>query len=388
MAIHIGFVDDVHNRIVRGWAFNRKNPERIPVVRLQVNGQAAGFAPANLPRPDLKASGHTDLPRGFEHYIPDEFGAIRSIRVVVSNEELELPESRNLSLEALSNRPIPDQWKPAGRRHRYPSFFILGAAKCGTTSLHGYLRQHPDICMSQPKEPFFFEAEWEQGSELYFRRYFSHWKGESVVGEARHRNFYLPFVPERLVQFNPQARLIVCLRNPVERAISHWWHWFTRGEEVLSFRDSIFSDWNRIQAGLRYDTTSIAKVYADTLRQDSVGMFRTYIDSGYYHEQIARYLALFPRQQMKVIFFEDMVRNPQRTIQELCEFLDADPAYARTADYTALNRSLPGALEQVDAATVDWLREHYEPHNEKLTRLLANNAPWLSAGLSSMSLVG
>ena len=114
-----------------------------------------------------------------------------------------------------------------------PNLFILGAAKCGTWTLHGCLAAQAQVCMSDPKEPFFFEAQFEQGLDHYHRTYFGHWNGERLIGESRHRNLYLPYVPERIHRVSPEARLIVMVRNPIERAYSHWWHWYSRGFERL-----------------------------------------------------------------------------------------------------------------------------------------------------------
>ena len=98
---------------------------------------------------------------------------------------------------------MPPEWT-AGTRHLQPSLFVLGAAKSATTALHDYLGQHPDIFMSDPKEPFYFEAEYGLGSAFYFQRYFSNWRGERIVGESRHRNLYLPYVPDRIYSTTPK----------------------------------------------------------------------------------------------------------------------------------------------------------------------------------------
>lgn len=106
---------------------------------------------------------------------------------------------------------MPDQMKPP--KANYPDFFILGAAKCGTTSLHAWLDFHPDILMSDPKEPFFFEAEYERGREYYRETYFKHWQGQPLTGDARHRNLYFSYIPERIRELNPAARFIILLRE-------------------------------------------------------------------------------------------------------------------------------------------------------------------------------
>ena len=105
-----------------------------------------------------------------------------------------------------------------------PTFFILGTSKAGTTSLHHYLAQHPDILMSDPKEPPYFRLEYERGAEYYWRTYYRRWSGQRQVGDGSPQNLYLPFVAPRIAASVPDAKLIVLCRHPVDRAVSAWWH--------------------------------------------------------------------------------------------------------------------------------------------------------------------
>jgi hypothetical protein len=364
----VGYVDAVRFRTVFGWAYYNREPDRVPVLRIQINGSDAGLAPANHPRPDLMSVGITQ-PRGFEWTIPDGIAGIESVRVASVESGVELPPSSKSLICNLTNRPLPSEWKE-GKGYRLPSFFILGAAKCGTTSLHAYLGQHPDVCVSDPKEPFYFEAEFDRGTTYYFNRYFSHWAEERIVGEARHRNLYMPHIAERIYRFNPDAQLIICIRNPTERAISHWWHRFSTNREQLSLRESIEVDWDRIQAGLLYDTLSNQRLYEQTLTPDGKGYLRTYVDSGYYYDQIQRYLKLFPKEQVRIILFEDFVLDPARIVANLFAFLQANPVYAKRIDYTPRNQSRTGTLKQADPEILTWLVEHYRPHNQRLSELI------------------
>ena len=115
-----------------------------------------------------------------------------------------------------------------------PNFFILGAPKSGTTTLYHALEKHPAVHLSTPKEPYYFEDEYEQGPEFYWRTYFAAgWKGQSLIGDARAAHLYLPYVPRRIYTTVPEARLVAILRNPVERAFSHWWMRHSHGREPL-----------------------------------------------------------------------------------------------------------------------------------------------------------
>lgn len=289
---------------------------------------------------------------------------------------------------------------------RFPDFFILGAAKSGTTSLHAWLAQHSAIAMSDPKEPFFFEAEYERGLAFYWERYFSHWQGQRLIGESRHRNLYLPHVPMRISASAPNARFVAILRDPVPRAMSHWWHWFARGREDLYFEAALEQDLVRIAAGDQISTPTQIADYASALNADGSGCHRTYLDTGYYALQLRRYFEHFPHDRFKIMIFEEMVKNPQQHCVELFEFLEVNPAEANAISYAVANHadamipriaarwtasraqallrggspaSGPAVVARAPAmsrSTEDWLTKHYAPHNEALAELLGRRLPW------------
>lgn len=302
-----------------------------------------------------------------------------------------------------------------------PNLFVLGAAKCGTTTLWHYLKRLPDVCMSEPKEPFFFEAEFEQGIEFYRKKYFAHWMGEVLRGDARHRNLLLPYVPDRIRRVNQYAKLIVLVRNPVDRAFSHWYHNYSRNSENLSFPEAIEVDNQRIRSGLRCDTQEEIIQHIERLPRQApgkvigLGLYRTYLDSGYYYEQIERYLELFPEQNLKVILFDDLVNNPEIVVNELISFLGLEKGsnvftgrlwanqprslpYEKSSRYAhyyqiaqdpgrklyRLRSKVPGRLRKfikyrlmptpsvfrVDKKTRNWLKAHYLGHNDNLAEYL------------------
>ncbi|MEP7292535.1 MAG: sulfotransferase domain-containing protein [Chloroflexota bacterium] len=266
--------------------------------------------------------------------------------------------------------------KPLLKNGFLPSLFLLGAAKAGTSTLYEYLRRSPLICMSNPKEPFFFEAQYDLGLEYYRKRYFPHWNGEPIVGEARHRNLYLPYVPRRIAEVNPRAQLLVILRNPIERAYSHWWYWYARGVERLSFRDAVYADYQRIEQEYSVQTPAEIDRYRATLDSTGKGCYRTYLDSGYYFEQISRYRQLFPPEQLKVVLLDDLRTEPYQTIREIESFLGVP--YSREADFEVI-RANPHTLAngspygQIDVQTEAWLIDHFKPHNRKLEEFLQHD---------------
>jgi len=379
--ILIGYLDVVAYRTVSGWAYDPANPERKLAVNIFLNGGEAGSAVANIFRQDLL--GFCGGRHGFSFAVPDHVNSIWDIEVRIAGSEQRLVRPA-LWLDEATNQPLPDGWKAGDGTHLYPSLFVLGAAKSGTTSLHNYLSQCVGVCVSNPKEPYYFEYELKRGSAFYYNRYFSHWNGERVVAEARHRNLYLPWVPRRIWEYKPLARLVVILREPVRRAISHWWHWRISSLEPLAFREAAIEDLRRIEIERKLPEETRICNYETALDDDRDGEYRTfreeaklrtYIDSGYYLEQIDRFLQYFPRKQLHIMLVDDLIASPLEAMAGLLNFLEVDPALATRIQYPICNRSMEGQADHIEAETLAWLGAHYAPHNQRLAEFLGRPLP-------------
>ncbi len=202
-----------------------------------------------------------------------------------------------------------------------PNLFILGAAKSGTTSLYNFLNSYDEICMSSPKEPFFFELEYEKGLDFYRKKYFKHYKNERFIGDARHRNLFLPFVPERIYKTNPNAKLIVILRNPIERAYSHWWHFYSRRIEKKSFSYKIEEEIYMFKKGVIEDFFSNPNKYAKEFMPYGEATITSYILSSIYSIQIERYLKLFGSDNIYILNFEELKSNPVKELSNLISWI-------------------------------------------------------------------
>lgn len=270
--------------------------------------------------------------------------------------------------------PLPLRSAPAGF---LPNLFILGAAKCATTTLHAYLDRIDGVCMSHPKEPVFFESEFDLGLAYYQRRYFPHWRGEAIIGEARQRNLYLPFVPERIHQINPRARLIVMLRNPVDRTYAHWWHRYARGYEMLDFEAAIKADLERIAAGYRYETAHEQRVHQLTLDAVNTGIYRTYVDGSYYDDQIARYQSLFSPAQLLIVLSDDLRQRPFEVLREVEAFIGTDFFTEANFEILRENEAPAGAGGRVRPPIRPelraWLADHFRPHIERTAALIGRD---------------
>jgi hypothetical protein len=196
-----------------------------------------------------------------------------------------------------------------------PNFLIIGAMKSGTTALYYYLEQHPQIYMSPVKEPNFFCLEGQDhpdpkaisDSETY-RRLFKGASGERALGEASHRYLYEAKAVERIKFYIPRARLIAILRNPIDRAYSHFLHMVRKGAEPLTD-------------------------FAQALQEDESGAyhkrnFQDYIGRGRYYVQLKRYFNNFHQQQIRVYLYEDLKTAPIDTLQDAFRFLGVDDSFA------------------------------------------------------------
>jgi hypothetical protein len=294
-----------------------------------------------------------------------------------------------------------------------PNFFILGAPKSGTTALYHWLGKQPSVHLSTPKEPYYFEDEYEQGPEFYWHTYFAAgWRGQPLVGDGRAAHLYLPYVPPRIHATVPDARLIVILRNPVERAYSHWWMQHSHGRDPLGFDAALRANRQAIAEGDSYEGERAEQLWRAHIAptRDHRGLrpvtARPYIEAGHYADHLGRYLRFFPRERFCILIHDDFLRSPLATMRQLCALLGLDPDDIRGApaqenvSLTAfsrplyalsgrvrLDRVLPrrvlavartalsriGQRPAMSAAACDWLRRHYEPHNRRLGALLGRD---------------
>lgn len=198
-----------------------------------------------------------------------------------------------------------------------PNCFILGAAKSGTTTLHYHLNEHPEIFMSEVKEPSFFCERFHEVAEPieYFSLYDSV-SSETVIGEASHIYMSNPSTAGVLKALFPEAKFLVILRNPADRAYSLYHHMRRYGYEYL----------RTFEAALEAEET---RWKSERFQQSCPQHFYNYLyfRSGLYGEQLQRYFSLFSKRQFHIIKFEKFVAEPQRHFQEIFQFLGVNPHF-------------------------------------------------------------
>ena len=190
--------------------------------------------------------------------------------------------------------------------------FIVGAPKAGTTSLHYYLNEHSEILMSSMKEPdFFLEKEIDDIGLYYgttrietFEKYhnlFSDKKDEEIFGESSVSYLYYPEVPKRIKEYNTEAKIIIMLRNPVDRAFSHY---------LMDFKLGLLSD--------RFE---------DVFNKKEGLKFQQYFLLGNYYEQVKRYFDEFSKENVHIIWYSDFKKDAEQEVQKAFKFIDVDSDY-------------------------------------------------------------
>ncbi|MGH7916925.1 MAG: sulfotransferase family protein [Candidatus Binataceae bacterium] len=289
----------------------------------------------------------------------------------------------------------------------WPNFFIVGAAKAGTTSLYAYLRQHPRIFLPKVKEPQYFatvrpapeyahlvDAVTDRERYLRLFRKADHY---AAVGEASPSYLWDPEAAARIKQSVPEARIIISLRDPIERAYSHYLMDYREGAQDLPFYEALCRDLARDEKG--------------------IGISYLYVELGQYAAQVSRYLEAFGPERVQILMFEDLRRETRKTVAQVARFLGLETApvsaidtstvhngysvararwarrlagarWTRTLGQTVVPHSVgafifekfmlkPAVKPPIDQDAVRLLRDIYEPDVRQLERTLGRSLPEL-----------
>jgi len=188
----------------------------------------------------------------------------------------------------------------------WPNFFIVGASKSGTTTLYEYLNEIPEIYMSPIKEPLYFHSFIHEShmkrieDTSKYLSLFKNVKNEKAIGEASPTYLFYPESPKLIKNAVPNARIIIILREPVERAFSHYLMQKNNGTETESFHQVVQRGLNRSQNSNEYVPC---------------------LDRGKYHDQVSRYFKIFGHDKVKVLIFEEFIKDPLGTIKQTLDFL-------------------------------------------------------------------
>jgi hypothetical protein len=253
-------------------------------------------------------------------------------------------------------------------------YLIIGAQRSGTTSLYKYLKQHPGIGRAfLGKEAHFFDANYTGDLDAYrahfptraYKWYVKLRRGlDLVTGEASPYYLAHPHAPYRIAEALPGVKLIALLRDPVERAYSHYRHERALGFEDLSFEEAIKREPQRLAGELE-------KMRADPSYNSYSYMHHTYLTRGRYAEQLEIWYALFPKQQLLILRSEDLFSDPDRVYREVLEYLGLPPI--SLSAYHTFNARPSGVMSE---ETRRRLVEYFAEPNRRLYELVGVDFEW------------
>jgi hypothetical protein len=246
-----------------------------------------------------------------------------------------------------------------------PNFLIIGCQRCGTTSLFNYIVEHPHILRPTRKEIHYFDLHYNQGVDWY-RSHFhvSYLRKGFITGEASPYYIFHPHALRRIAETFSDVKLIVILRNPVDRAYSHYQHEVKLGVEDLNFKEALDSEYGRIKE-------EIDNMLIDEYLNSFNHRHFTYVSRGYYFEQIKRVYEYFSKDQTLIVENGELLKEPQKVLKSVFRFLDvSDWKLEIERKYNV------GSYDEMDQILRQRLISIFKNPNEELYNLLDEDFGW------------
>jgi Sulfotransferase domain len=254
-----------------------------------------------------------------------------------------------------------------------PDFLIIGAQKCGTTSLYEYLTQHPEIYPATVKEVGYFDRYYQKGLPWYRSQFPSAFhklharfilRRNFLTGEASTGYILNPHSLRRIAATVPRAKLILMLRNPVDRAYSHYQHTLRMKREPLSFEEAVRKEperiadtWTRMLEDENYHNLDVAR-YA-------------YLRTGLYIDQVRVLMSFFSKEQVLIIKNEDFDADPSSIVRQVLGFLGVE-----IRELLDDSRHNTGKYREMDPRVRKDLIDYFRPYNRQLYEFLGVNFDW------------
>jgi hypothetical protein len=257
---------------------------------------------------------------------------------------------------------------------RLPDFVVIGAQKCGTGFFYNLLTQHPDVERAAVKEVHYFDQQenFSKGIEWYRRCFPSPvWEDgrRSITGEASPSYLINRYAPERLAGAVPEARLIVLLRNPVDRAYSHYHMAVRNGNELKSFEEVVEEERARLLEEEDEPSRPAAANSSDP--GGTHASLHPYLRRGIYVDQLLRWRKFFDEEQMLILKSKDLFERTQESLGLVLEYLGLPYWEPTIPSHKAKHR-----YEPMNPATRRRLEEFFEPHNRRLYDQLGVDLGW------------
>ena len=254
----------------------------------------------------------------------------------------------------------------AGLPGGLPDYLVIGAQRCGTTYLHALLTAHPDVVAPLTKEVEFFDRNWHRGVPWY-RSHFPQGRAHgqdlpaAITGEASPSYLFHPDAPQRVREILPAPRLIVLLRNPVDRAYSHYLHAVRLGFERRLFEDAIAHEEHHCDFGTQRRSDD----------QFSQTRHYSYLARGRYVDQLDDWTAYFPGHCLLILRSEDFYADVRGILREVTDHIGVSPWQPDALPSPKTFRHPP-----MCQSTRDRLLAHFRPHNERLQEGLGRDMCW------------
>ena len=244
-----------------------------------------------------------------------------------------------------------------------PNFLIIGTIKGGTSSLYFYLTKHPSVLPAVEKEMHFFDVNFHKGIDWYLSQFPAIPEQQNFwTGEATPNYMYSVEAANKLFSYFPKIKLIVILRNPIERAISHYYMDKRLGQQQKNFAEAITVETKILEKMMNQPQTN-----ANFLR----GRKSRYLSLGLYLYFLQEWMNIFPRKQFLILKSEDMYENPAAITKQVFDFL-----YLPNYQLLEYKNYYPGSYPPSDANLRRQLYELFQPYNHKLEEYLGIKFNW------------
>jgi hypothetical protein len=259
-----------------------------------------------------------------------------------------------------------------------PDFLIIGTQRGGTTALYHYLKTHPWIVPATIVDTHFFDKKYSKGIRWYQAHFPTVWektyaqrvqRHPLVTGEASSSYLFYPHAPRRVAEMLPHVKLIVLLRNPVDRAYSQYYHAVELGYETLSFEEAIQDEEERT-------AQEREKILKDEQYESHIYIHRSYLARGIYVDQLQAWMHLFPREQFLILKSEEFYSNPLAIFKQVSTFLKAPETEPQLNKKEYKQYSHNTYSSRMEATLRMHLIEYFKPYNARLYEYLGIDFGW------------
>ena len=306
-----------------GWVLGSN--DRVTAVEVVADGEVISSLRIARRRDDV-ARDYPDAPApeqsGFRGWVPTiALGATFELQA-----RAVLAGARSIPLATIAGRRVPEMRRSISRSAAeehprssgMPDFVIVGTQRGGTTSLYNNLIAHPKIAPAKRKEVHFFSLFFDRGLAWYRAQFPTDLPPGTITGESSPYYLFHPLAPQRMRACVPHAKLIVLLRNPVDRAYSHYHLELSRGDETLPFEEAIAHEEERLRG-------EVDRLLADDTYESFAHQHHSYLARGRYLDQLRAWLNLFPREQLLILKSEDLYHHPTDVVRQATDFLGLPP---------------------------------------------------------------